>query len=213
MRKITSLMLILCFVFYIFSCSSSRFVDMEEPPAGESVKINLVNGTFKQGVILKKDGTTLKYVDSETAKPEDLEISAVQSIERISAVLDLTGKPISESEISAAKGSGKTWGYGIGGFLAGGLIGFGAGALYSAVSDQSIALIYPIVGFGAAGAIFLGIKGSDAEREKAIDNIRKKRYEVTQKELDEQLKKQQEELEKQKKDLDEIKSKDKSGLE
>ncbi len=208
MKKIISIILIASFVFYIFGCSSGRFVDLEKPPAGESVKINLADGTSKQGVILKLTDGLLKYVDTETSKPEDLQISEIKSIEKISTVYDLTGKTISESEISSAKGSGKTWAYGVGGFLAGGLIGFGAGALYSAASDKSIALIYPMVVFGAAGAVFLAMKGSDVDRDDAIDEIRKERYKVTQKELDDALKLQQEELEKQKKDLDKIKKKE-----
>jgi hypothetical protein len=199
-------------MFYIIGCSSNGFVNLEEPPIGESVKINLVDGSVKEGVILKKSDTTLKYVDTKTNKPEDLEMSQINTIEYISTVYDLSGKPISESEISNTKGSGKTWGYGIGGFLAGGLIGFGAGALFSSAADQSIALIYPIVGFGAAGAIFLGMKGSDIDRTDAIDEIRKKRYEVTQKEINDQIMDQEKELEKQKKDIDELKGKKKPGL-
>ena len=139
-------------------------------------------------------------------------MSRINKIEYIRTVYDLTGKSISESEISNTKGSGKTWGYSIGGFLAGGLIGFGAGALFSSVADQSVALIYPIVVVGAASAIFLGMKGSDVDRKDAIDDIRKNRYEVTQKELNDQIKEQKKELEKQKKDLDDLKGKKKPGL-
>jgi hypothetical protein len=210
-KKTISIILILCFVFYIVGCSSNKFVDLEEPPAGESVKINLIDGTSKLGVLLQKSGTNLKYIDTETSKPEDLELTRIKSIERISTVYDLTGKPISENDISNAKGSGKTWGYGVGGFLAGGLIGFGAGALYSGVSDQSVALIYPIVGFGIAGAVFLGMKGSDQSRDDAIDDIRKKRYEATQKEMQSELKKQEQELKKRQKEIKDLKEKKKSG--
>ena len=212
MKKIISVILVLCFMFYIIGCSSNGFVDLEEPPVGESVKINLVDGSVREGVILKKSDTTLKYVDTETNKPEDLEMSRINTIEYISTVYDLTGKSISESEISKTKGSGKTWGYSIGGFLAGGLIGFGAGALFSSAADQSIALIYPIIVVGAASAIFMGMKGSDVDRKDAIDEIRKNRYEVTQKELNDQIKEQKKELEKQKKDLDDLKGKKKPGL-
>jgi len=211
-KKIISVILVLCFMFYIIGCSSNGFVDLDEPPVGESVKINLVDGSVREGVILKKSDTTLKYVDTETNKPEDLEMSRINTIEYISTVYDLTGKSISESEISNTKGSGKTWGYSIGGFLAGGLIGFGAGALFSSAADQSVALIYPIVVVGAASAIFMGMKGSDVDRKDAIDEIRKNRYEVTQKELNDQIKEQKKELEKQKKDLDDLKGKKKPGL-
>jgi hypothetical protein len=210
-KKSISIILILCFTFYIFGCSSSKFVDLEQPPAGESVQINLIDGSSKQGVLLKKTGKVIQYIDTETSKPEDLEVTNIQSIERVAVVYDLTGKPISETDIHNVKSSGKTWGYGVGGFLAGGLIGFGAGALYSAASDQSIALIYPIVGFGIAGAVFLGMKGSDQAREDAIDNIRKTRYEATQKQMQKELKEQEEELKKQQQELKEIKRKKNSG--
>ena len=56
------------------------------------------------------------------------------------------------------------------------------------------------------------MKGSDVDRKDAIDEIRKERYEVTQKELNDQIKEQKKELEKEKKDLDDLKGKKKPGL-
>ena len=91
MKKIISVILVLFFMFYIIGCSSNGFVNLEEPPIGESVKINLVDGSVKEGVILKKSDTTLKYVDTKTNKPEDLEMSQINTIEYISTVYDLSG--------------------------------------------------------------------------------------------------------------------------
>jgi hypothetical protein len=207
LKKPISIVLIFCFIFYLFGCSSNGLVNLENPPAGASVKINLIDGTSKTGVLLKKKDQIIKYIDTQTGIPEDLDLSGINNIEYSKTEFDLSGKTISENEISTATGMGKTLGYGFGGLLIGGLIGFGAGALFSSTTDEGTALIYPIIGFGVAGAVFLGIKGSELDREDAIDEIRKDRYSVTQRELNEELERQKKELEKQKKDLEKLKEK------
>jgi len=208
-KKPISIILIFSFVFYLFGCSSNGLVDLEEPESGASVRIKLVDGTTKHGLILKKEGQILKYVDSETNEPEDLEISRINKIEYSDVVYDFSGKTISENDISDAKGSGKTIGYSAGGFLIGGLIGFGIGAIASSATDEGVALVYPIVGFGIAGGILLGFKGSDLDRQDAINDIRVERYKVTQKELQKELDKQKKEIEKKKKELKKLKEKKK----
>ena len=210
MRKTVSVILIFSFVLYLFGCSSKGLVDLEDPPAGASVKINLTNGSSKTGVLLQKAGEVIKYVDTQSGKPENLQLSAIRTIEYTETEYDLTGKPISENEISDEKGMGKTIGYGFGGLLIGGLVGFGAGAVFSSATDEGTALIYPIVGFGVAGAIVLGLKGSEMDREDAIDDIREERYKVIQREMEQELKKQKKELEQQKKDLKDLKEKKQS---
>ena len=208
MRKIISVILLFSFTFYIVGCSGqSGLVDLSDEPAGASVDIKLVDGTEDHGVLLKKEGDIVKYISTVTQKPEDLELSRISTIEYSDKVYDLNGGMISESVIGDAKGSGKTIGYGLGGFLVGGLIGFGAGALFISATENSTALIYPIIGVGIAGAVFLGMKGSDLDRESAIDEIRMKRYEESRKELDAK----ERELEKQKQDLKELQEQKKDG--
>lgn len=208
MRKIVSVILIFCFTTYIVGCGGqSGLVDLSDEPAGASVDIKLVDGTEDHGVLLKKEADIIKYISTETKKPEDLELSRISSIQYSNNVYDLNGEVITESVISDAKGSGKKIGYGVGGFLAGGLVGFGAGALFTSLTDKSIPLIYPIIGVGIAGAIFLGMKGSDLDRETAIDGIRMKRYEESRKELDAK----ERELEQQKQDLKELQEQQKDG--
>jgi hypothetical protein len=209
-QKTVSVILIFSFLLYLFGCSSKGLVDLEDPPAGASVKINLVDGTSRTGVLLQKDGKIIKYVDTQTNKPEDLDLSGINTIEYTETEYDFTGQPISESDIGAAKGMGKTLGYGFGGLLIGGLIGFGAGAVFSSATDEGTALIYPIIGFGVAGAILLGLKGSELDREDAIDDIRKDRYTETQREMEKDLEIQKKELEQQKKDLEKLKENKKS---
>jgi hypothetical protein len=210
-KKTISLIVITSLLLSLFSCSSSKFVDLDAPKSGESVKINLIDGSSRQGVLLKRSGEVLTYMDSETAQPEDLQVSGINTIERLNVVLDLAGQQISEQNISNVQGSGKMWGYGAAGALAGALIGFGAGALYSSVSDQSVALIYPMIGFGIAGAVFLGMKGSQSDRMDAIEVIRKERYIKTQKELEDKIKQQEQELQKEKQQLKDLKGTKKSG--
>jgi hypothetical protein len=200
MKKIISGVLLICFFNFILGCSSSLRVD--DPPIGESVVINLDDGSQREGVILKKEGTILKYIDTQTHRPEDLDISKIKSLGYADKVYDLEGKVITEGQISDTKSSSKMLAYGFGGLVLGAAVGFGVGAL---MQSEDIAIGVPMAVFGVAGGIYFGIMGSSSDREDAIDDIRAERYEVSQVELKKKLEQEKKRLEEQKKKQEQLK--------
>jgi len=200
MKKIIVVLIILSMSITILSCGGARTLSVENPPVGASAKIALIDGTVKQGVLLKKEGTMLKYVDTVTKVPEDIEVHKIRMIEYADKVYDLQGDVITEDVISDYKGMGKTIGYGFAGVVIGAAAGFGLGAVYESVSENAIQLVYPMAGLGLVGGIWLGIKGSESDREDAIDVIREARYQFYQKELHQQMEEQKKQIEQEKRD-------------
>jgi len=211
MKKLVSVVLIGCFCFYLFGCSSSRSMSLEDPEIGQSVKIMLVGGIIKEGVLLKKEGSTLTYIDTESNKPEEIDINKVLTMELAAKVYDLEGQEITEKEISSNKGITKTLGYGVGGLVLGAAVGFGVGVLIA--STESVPLIYPMSALGLVGGIYFGMRGNKQDREDAIDEVRRERYKVTQvklrKQLEEEKKKLEEQQAEKEKMLEELKKKKK----
>ena len=143
MKKIISGVLLICFFNLIIGCSSSIRVD--DPPIGESVVINIDDGSVREGVILKKDGATLKYIDTKSHRPEDLAISKIKSIGYADKVYDLEGNVITDNQISDEKGMSKTLAYGFGGLVLGAAVGFGVGAV---MKSEEIAIGIPMAILG-----------------------------------------------------------------
>jgi hypothetical protein len=200
MKKFISGVLLISFLNLIIGCSSSLRVD--EPPIGESVVINLEDGSTREGVILKKEGTKLKYIDTQTHRPEDLDISKIRSLSYADKVYDLEGNVITDEQLSDAKGMSKTLAYGFGGLVLGAAVGFGVGAL---MQSENIAIGIPMAVLGVAGAVYFGIKGSNSDKEDAIDDIRAKRYEDSQTELKKKLEDEKKRLQDQKEKQDQLK--------
>ena len=200
MKKIISGVLLISFFNFIIGCSSSIRVD--KPPIGESVVLNMDDGSKREGVILKKEGTILKYIDTQTHRPEDLDINKIKSIGYADKVYDLEGNVITDDQISDAKGMSKTLAYGFGGLVLGAAVGFGVGAL---MQSEDIAIGIPMAILGVTGAVYFGIMGSNSDKEDAIDDIRAERYEVSQAELRKKLEQEKKRLEEQKQKQEELK--------
>jgi hypothetical protein len=211
MKKIITCLIILSMLFTTFNCGSTKALSVSNPPIGVSAKIKLVDGTVKEGVLLKKEGNILKYVDTVSKIPEDIEISKIMEITHADRVYDLQGDEITEQAISGAKGSGKTIGYGVAGVVLGAAVGFGLGAVYNSVLENPIKLIYPMIGLGIAGGIWLGIKGSHSDREDAIDEIRTDRYRVYQKQLEKEIEEQKKQIEQEKQEKEKREQKQNPG--
>lgn len=203
MKKIISGVLIISIFNLLIACSSST-LRIDKPPIGESVVITMIDGTTTEGVILKRVGEILKYIDYQTHRPEDLEIKKIKSLTYADNVYDLEGNVISEETISEQKSMSKTLAYGFGGFVLGAAVGFGVGALINS-ADESIPLGYPMAGLGIIGGIYFGIMGSNSDREDAIDDIRAERYEVSQAELRKKLEEEKQRLEQQKEKQEKMK--------
>jgi len=203
MRKIIAGVLLVSLINLFISCGGSS-IRVDEPTIGASVEIKLVDGSSRRGVILKKEGDKLLYMDADSQKPEDLDVKKVKAIVKADKVYDLQGKEITDKQIGEEKGSSKTWAYGLGGFVLGAAVGFGVAAIANS-QDADIAPIYPMAGLGILGGIYFGMQGSDSDREDAIDEIRESRYQDSQVKLRERLEAEKKRLEEQQKKQEELK--------
>jgi len=189
--------LLFCFATLQLSCSGSRLINPEKPRLGESVQIQLKDGKALEGVIVAKEESLLKYIDTATHSLETLELAKINSLQRSLQVYDLQGNVIPEQQISKTKGVGKTIGYSFAGVALGAAVGFGVGVLIASQSDVPIG--YSMAGFGVAGGVIMGLIGNQNEREDAIEKIRQERLASAQDELREQLLKEQKLLDEEKK--------------
>jgi len=160
------------------------------------------DGSTREGVILKTEGTKLKYIDIKSHRPEDLNISKIKSITYADKVYDLEGNVVTDEQISDAKGTSKMLTYGFAGLAGGAAIGFGVGAI---MQSEDIPLGVPMAILGIVGAIYFGIKGSNSDREDAIDDIRAERYEKSQAELKKKLEYEKKRLQDQKEKQEKLK--------
>ncbi len=203
MRKIiTGVLLISLFNIFI-GCSGSS-IRIDKPPIGASVEIKMVDGSSRRGVILKKEGDKLLYMDADSQKPEYLDVKKVKAIAKADKVYDLQGKEITDEQISDAKGISKTLAYGLGGFVLGAAVGFGVAAIANS-QDADIAPIYPMAGLGILGGVYFGIQGSESDREDAVDEIRESRYQDSQAKLRQRLEEEKKRLKEQQKKQEELK--------
>jgi len=203
LKKIIAGVLLVSLINLIVGCSGSS-IRVDKPPIGESVEIKLVDGSSRHGVILKKEGNKLLYMDADSQRPVDLDVKKIKAIVKADKVYDLEGKEITEDQISDAKGISKMLAYGLGGFVLGAAVGFGVAAIANS-QEADIAPIYPMAGLGVAGGIYFGVQGSQSDREDAIDGIRESRYEDSQVKLRKRLEDEKKRLLEQQKKQDELK--------
>jgi hypothetical protein len=203
MKKLVIAVLVISFVNLIIGCSGSG-IRIDKPPIGASVTIKLIDGSTRDGIILKKEGDRILYMDANSQKPENLEVKQIKEIVRAGKVYDLEGNVITEEQISETKGSSKMLAYSLGGLVAGAAVGFGVAAIVNSQGGD-LAPIYPMAGLGLAGAIYFGMKGSQNDREDAIDDIREMRYDESQIQLKKRLEEEKQKLLKQKEEQEKLK--------
>jgi hypothetical protein len=122
MKKITVSVLIIGIFNLIIGCFPSSVKKIAKPPKGESVVINLKDGKIVEGVLLKREGDKIKYVDTVTHKAEDIDINNIKEINTSDKVYDFEGHVINEDQIREAKGTSKTIIYSFGGLALGTLL-------------------------------------------------------------------------------------------
>jgi hypothetical protein len=202
MSKAGITIFLFCFAAAQFFCSSSRVLNIEKSKPGESVQILLKDGTERQGIVIAREDTILKYVDAATHNLTPLAVDKILSLQRSLQVFDLEGDRISEEQIHAAKGWGKTVGYSFAGVALGAAVGFGVGVIIASGSDVPIA--YSMAALGIAGGITLGILGNRSDRDDAIDKVRQERLNAAKDQMREQLLKEEKLLEEQKKEKEKM---------
>jgi len=192
------LVLLLALLASIISCSSQRYVSMTDPESQASVRINLKDGSYREGIIVTGDSLNLVYVDSRTHNKSVIKFDDIKNIVKISRYFDFEGNPIPVHEIKKYKSPKNTILYGTAGLFLGSAVGTGVGIiLYS--QDQPLLANASILLFGGVGAYYFGNKGYYKDIEDAAFAARKARYEEykairAEKRKLEELKKKKEEL-------------------
>lgn len=204
MRKLISFSLAVLYLVVI-SCSGPKNLSVADPEPQSSAKIFLKDGTSKEGILLKRDGTNLIYVDSKSHKKESIPITQIRQMIESDIVYDFSGNRIPDSEISEHKSMSKTLLYGAGGLVLGAAAGIGLGIIIvSADSTQTGAANAAIGVFGVLGAYVFGSMGADQDYDEAVFDARKAQYLKEKRQMDsereklDQLKQEKERLLKKK---------------
>jgi hypothetical protein len=201
MNKVTVFLILIVTTFLLMQCSSRKTINMEQPPSQTSVRINLANGTYQEGIIVTGDNNKLIYVNAESHRVDTLDNFNITSIVESEYDYDFYGNVIPKSEINEYKSYKNTFLYGAGGLVLGTAVGFGAFvAILAADSNQVTAANLVMAGFGIAGAAVFGMMGHSSDVDAAVDKARNARYKEEQKQMVDE-KKKLEELKKQKEAL------------
>lgn len=201
MKKFGVFMALIIFCFVLFQCSGTKTLSLKEPPTQASVKINLTNGSSKEGIVVTGKNDKLIFVNAETHRVDTLDNFDIISLEKSEYIYDFYGDIIPKSEINEYKGYKNTFLYGAGGLVLGTAVGFGAFvAVLSADSNQVTVANLVMAGFGIAGAAIFGMMGHSSDFNEAVDKARKERYKIEQRQILEE-KRKLEELKKEKERL------------
>ena len=92
-------------------------------------KIILSTGAtkYKEGIVLKRAGNMLYYVDSKTHKKDSINYADIRTIKESQSIYDFEGYPIPKADIKKEKGMKKTFTYGAGGLILGTAVGTAVG--------------------------------------------------------------------------------------
>ncbi len=203
MKKIMINIIISMSLFAVYSCSGHKALTKENVYPQASAKIFMNNGVLKEGLIIKKEDNKLIYIDSESHKKETLNYIDIKSISDADVYYDFNGNVIPVTEIKNNKKASKMLSYGAGGLVLGAALGTAMGiALNGMEVDMNPYISMGL--FGAAGAVWFGIKGSHRDFEDAVYETQYKRYHEQETKRKTELKKQ---LEEEKKKLKEEKKK------
>ncbi len=175
LTKILRIIVFGIFTASLFSCSGARYMSTKNPISQASVRLNLKDGTHREGIIVTGDSTDLVYVDAGTHQKTTLKLKDIESIERISKYFDFEGNPIPVDEIKANKTPKNMLLYGGAGLVLGAAVGTGVGiGLYAA--DQPLLANVSILVFGGLGAWYFGKKGVQKDYDDAAFKARQIRY-------------------------------------
>jgi hypothetical protein len=191
-------------LFLLISCSTSRYININDAQEEKSVKLFMANGETMEGLITEKTDTSITLMSAKDFNAHILDIGDIRHVEKSQLNYDFKGKPISNAEIEKYKSNRNAWGYAIGGAVLGGVIGIVVDLpLWHA--DVGIAP-YFMGGIGAtAGSIFFGLRGIQKDREIAVEKVRYLRE--MQKELEDKKTQEERHLAEIRKETEELKQK------
>lgn len=197
MQLFKFLSILLFSITILSSCSGTKALSTENPESQASVIINLKNGSKKSGIVLKREGDDLVYIDAQSHSKEKIAYKEIKNLEKSAVYYDFEGYEMPNYAIKEKQGMSSTLLYGGGGLLLGAAVGTGVGiGLLSA--DVDVPPIASIAAFGVAGAIYFGYSGAEKDYENAIFELRKERYKASKAKRDKEIEKAKKELKEQK---------------
>jgi len=205
MKKIILYSVTVLIFLVLNNCGGQKELTKQNPYPQASAQIVMNNGKTIEGMIIKKQDNNLIYVDSKSHKKETLKFNNIKSISESKSYYDFSGNVIPESEIKSNKGVSKTLSYGAGGLVLGVAIGTAVGGGLNGVNvDMNPYITMGI--FGAIGAVWFGMNGSDRDFEGAVYETQYQRYQADETRKNAELKRQ---LEEEKRKLEESKKRKK----
>lgn len=185
----------------MFGCASG--ISTQNPASQSSVVIYTKDGSNKQGIVLKRDGNNLIYIDSETHNKESISYDNIIKLVKADVIYDFEANPIPRASVEARKGTNSMLLYGGGGLVLGAAAGIGVGiALVGAGAD-----VPPIISgavFGIAGAWYFGSIGSDDDFDDAVFAVRQQRYQISKQKREKEIQEEKKKIEAQKKEKEEL---------
>ncbi|MGD9486727.1 MAG: hypothetical protein AB7W47_01775 [Calditrichaceae bacterium] len=178
MKKLIIWVFSVIIVIVLTGCAGSKSVNRENPKSLTSAKISLQDGTTREGIILKRDGSKLIYVDSGSHSKETLGYEKISKIEKSDQIYDFEAYAIPLSTVKEYERSNRIFSYAAGGFILGTALGTGVGISLIA-SDVDIKMPVPMAVFGITGAYYFGKLGSKRAFEDAVYEAQKFRYEIS----------------------------------
>ena len=197
MHRVIALLIAGSLIISLMNCSGKRKFDPVNPDTQSSARIYLDNNQIKEGIVIKRSGDMLYFVNAESHNKDSVNYNAIRRIEESSSIYDFEGYAIPVADIKREKGMGKTLTYGAGGLILGTAVGTAVGiSLIAAGVDLDVPISMAV--FGIAGAWMFGAKGSDRDFEDATYEVRRKRYQTRKAEMERQLKEERRKIEEQK---------------
>lgn len=201
--KSIKLLIISAISFLMFvNCSSSRSLTDSQ----SSIVIHQKDGSTKEGLVIKREGEFLEYMDSQSHNKETVSISSIEKLSRSKVIYDFEANPIPDYAINEEKSMSKTLLYGGGGLVLGAAAGTGLGiAIVGAGTDLNPLISIAVLGL--AGGWYFGSIGADNDYEDAVFEIRKKRYAVSKSKRDSEIEDEKRKIEESNKQKEELKKK------
>jgi hypothetical protein len=200
--KFTKSILVLFLIQLIFfSCAAQ--LSTENPTSQSSVVIYIKDGSKKKGIVLKRDGDNLVYIDSQSHAKESIGYENIIKLTKANEIYDFEGYPIAASTISNETTLSKTFLYGGGGLILGAAAGAGVGiALVGAGLDLHPGVSIGV--FGVAGAWIFGSMGYDRDYDDAIFEVRQQRYKISKAKRDKEIEEEKQKIQEQQKEKQEL---------
>jgi len=185
------------FLLVLQGCTGSKTIKKDKVLSHTSVHIQLTDGSTREGIIVTSKNDQLIFVDAASNRVDTLHYLVISDMRESQNIYDFFGNKIPRFEIHNEKKFNNTLLYSGAGMFLGTAVGFGAFvAIVLTDSSKTTPATLTMAACSIAGAVFFGKKGYNRDFQNAVENIRKRRYELEKQKMIEE-RQRLEELKKQ----------------